>query len=217
MAAIADQMLQDLPLDRIRSGARVESVQTDGVVLATGETINACAVVLATEGPETARLAGASMPGDPRGELCLYFAAKEPPIDEPYLILNGDGIGWVNSLTVPSIVAPTYAPTGQHLISNLVIGHLDADDTFAETIVRKELSGWFGPVVSDWRHLKTYRILHALPEQSPPMPGPTVRPATISPGIYVCGEYGSVPGIQWAMLSGRQAAEAVIREFGGNG
>jgi len=216
MAAIADQLLQDLPLDRIRSGARVESVQPDGVVLATNETIKACAVVLATEGPETARLAGASMPGDSRGELCLYFAAQETPIDEPYLILNGDGTGWVNSLTVPSIVAPTYAPAGQHLISIVVIGHLDADDRFAETIVRKELTGWFGPAVSDWRHLKTYRIVHALPEQPPPMPDPTVRPAAVSRGIYVCGEYGSVPGIQWALLSGRQAAEEILKMMNSN-
>ena len=32
-------------------------------------------------------------------------------------------------------------------------------------------------------------------------------------GIYVCGEYQSVPGIQWAMLSGRHTAEAVIKEL----
>jgi hypothetical protein len=31
------------------------------------------------------------------------------------------------------------------------------------------------------------------------------------PEIYVCGEYGSVPGIQWALLSGRQTAEEVLK------
>jgi hypothetical protein len=35
----------------------------------------------------------------------------------------------------------------------------------------------------------------------------------VKPGIYVCGEYQSVPGIQWALLSGRHAAEAVIKEL----
>jgi hypothetical protein len=34
------------------------------------------------------------------------------------------------------------------------------------------------------------------------------------PVIFVCREYGSVPGIQWAMLFGRHAAEAVLKEFG---
>ena len=121
--------------------------------------------------------------------------------------------GWVNSLTVPSIVAPTYAPAGQHLISVVVIGHQSADSDTAEAMVRRELTEWFGAEVSDWRHLKTYRILHALPEQSPPMPNPTVRSAAEQPGIYVCGEYGSVPGIQWALLSGRQTAEQVLKDL----
>jgi hypothetical protein len=185
-------------------------------VLRSGEIIDGCAVVLATEGPETARLAGAPIQGSSRGELCIYFASKRPPLDEPYLILNGNGNGWVNSITVPSIVAPAYAPAGQYLISVVVIGHLDADNTTAEAMVRKELTEWFGPAVDDWRHLKTYRIVHALPAQPPPMPDPTVAANPIKPFLFVCGEYGSVPGIQWAMLSGRHAAEAVLRKFGKN-
>ena len=211
MAAIVDQLKADLPPDRIRTGARVESIRPEGAVLESGETIDGSAVVLATEGPETARLAGTTMPGGSRGELCLYFGAKIPPIDEPYLILNGNGSGWVNSLTVPSIVAPTYAPAGQHLISVVVIGHLDADDAAAEAVVRRELTGWFGPAVADWHHLKTYRIRHALPAQPPPISDPAIGPVTAKPGIYICGEYGSVPGIQWALLSGRRAAEAVLK------
>ena len=80
-------------------------------------------------------------------------------------------------------------------------------------MVRKELTEWFGPVVEKWRHLKTYRIEHALPAQPPPMPDPTVPAKPVKPGIYVCGEYQSVPGIQWALLSGRHAAETVIKEL----
>lgn len=214
MSAIVDQLKENLPADRIRTDSRVESIHPQGVVLKSDETIDGCAVVLATEGPETARLVGAPIQIGSRGELCLYFAAQKPPLDEPYLILNGDGNGWVNSITVPNIVAPAYAPAGQYLISVVVIGHLDADDETVETMVRNELTEWFGPAVDDWRHLKTYRIVHALPAQPPPMPNPTVATTPIKPGIFVCGEYGSVPGIQWAMLSGRHAAEAVLRQFG---
>ena len=216
MAAIPAQVMADLPPDRIRTGVRVESIHRGGVELTSGETIKGQAVVLATEGPETARLLGAPQGIASRGELCLYFAAEKPPIAEPYLILNGDGTGWVNSLTVPSIVAPSYAPAGQHLISVVVIGHQSADNTTVEATVRRELTEWFGTVVNDWRHLKTYHIVHALPEQSPPMPDPTLGIAAEEPGIYVCGEYGSVPGIQWALLSGRQAAEEVLKMMNSN-
>jgi phytoene dehydrogenase-like protein len=137
-------------------------------------------------------------------------------IAEPYLILNGDESGWVSSLTIPSTVAPSYAPAGQHLISVVVIGHRSADEATVEATVRQELAEWFGPVVRQWRHLKTYHILYALPGQNPPMPDPTKRSAAVRPGIYVCGEYGSVPGIQWAMLSGRQIAEEVLKMMNSN-
>ena len=214
MAAITDQLMENLPSDRIRTGSKVEAVHSRGVILQSGEKIDGSAVVLATEAPETARLTGTTLQDGSQSELCLYFAAQKPPVNEPYLILNGDGTGWINSLTVPSTVAPDYAPAGYHLISVVVIGHLDASDQRIETIVRKELTEWFGQMVADWQHLKTYRIAHALPAQPPPMPNPTVVKDPVEPGILVCGEYGSVPGIQWAMLSGRLAAEQVLKTPG---
>ena len=174
MGAIPAQLAEELPADSIRTGARVESIHQGNVTLASGETINGQAVILATEGPETARLAGTTSPECSRGEICLYFGANNSPIDKPYLVLNGDGTGWVNSLTIPSIVAPTYSPAGQHLISVVVIGQMEADDKSVEDNVRKELTGWFGAAVAGWRHLKTYRIVHALPDQPSPMPDPTV-------------------------------------------
>jgi phytoene dehydrogenase-like protein len=214
MGAIPQQLAETLPPGSVRTGCRVESIRQGKIVLTSGETIKGQAVVLATEGPATARLAELPLRGRSRGELCLYYTARRPPVAKPYLVLNGEGTGWVNSLTVPSVVAPTYAPAGQHLVSVVIIGHLDADDTSVELTVRRELTEWFGPAVGNWRHLKTDRIQHALPEQPPPMPDPTVAAPQIRPGLFFCGEYGSAPGIQWAMLSGRQAAEAVLKELG---
>ncbi|UCF95366.1 MAG: hypothetical protein JSW39_14855 [Desulfobacterales bacterium] len=89
---------------------------------------------------------------------------------------------------------------------------MSADNATAEAEVRQALTAWLGAVVGDWRHLKTYRIVHALPEQPPPAPDPTVCSAREKPGVFVCGEYGSVPGMQWALLSGRQTAEQVLKE-----
>ena len=214
MGAIAEQLAEGLPVERIHTSRRVQSISDREVILASGERVKGQRVVLATDGPETARLLGNPYSVASRGELCLYFAAKEPPIAEPYLILNGDEVGWINSMTVPNIVSPTYAPVGRALISVVVVGHLSANNATVEKNVRQELTEWFGSVVTDWEHLRTYRIVHALPEQSPPMPDPTVPAKHLKPGIYVCGEYGSVPGIQWAMLSGRHAAESILKELG---
>lgn len=214
MGAIASQLAEDLPEGTIRTGTPVKSIQPGGAVLTSGQTINCRAVVLATDGPETLRLLGKPASMVSQGELCLYFVAPKAPINDPFLILNGEGTGVINSLTVPSVVATSYAPAGEELISVVLIGPLALDDKTAESTVRKELTDWFGSVVEKWRHLKTYRIQHALPAQPPPMPDPNVPIKPVNPGIYVCGEYQSVPGIQWAMLSGRHAAEAVIEELG---
>jgi phytoene dehydrogenase-like protein len=216
MAAIVEQLIEGIPPERIRTEAPVAAISPEGVVLTSGETIESRTVVVATEAPQTARLTGESYGYGSQGEICLYFAADKAPIDKPYLILNGDGNGCINSLTVPSIVAPSYAPNGKHLISVVVISDPSIDVASVETIVRAELRGWFGPAVDDWRHLKTYRIAHALPEQPPPMPDPTVAAPPIKAGVFVCGEFNSVPGIQWAMLSGRYAAEAVIQQSTSN-
>ena len=217
MGAIPAQLAENLPDGSIRTGARVGSIHHNRVVLTSGETINGQTVVVATEGPQTAKLLGEPLTIDSRGELCLYYAAEAPPVEEPYLILNGDGTGWINNLTIPSQVAPSYAPPGQTLISVVVIGNLSADDVSVESAVRGQLTAWFGSQVRAWRHLKTYRITHALPAQPPPMPDPTVPVLSHKPGIFISGEYGSVPGIQWAMLSGRHAAEAVMKRLGMDG
>ena len=213
MASIPAQLAENLPDGSIRTDVRVGSLHPGKVELTSSEIIKGRAIVLATEGPETARLLGSEQKINSNGELCLYYTAKAPPIEQPYLILNGDRSGWINSLTIPSQVTPSYAPLGQALISAVVIDHLSSDDDTVEAAVRGQLSAWFGAQVKDWHHLKTYRIAHALPAQPPPMPDPAVPVAAASAGIFVCGEYGSVPGIQWAMLSGRHAAEAVIKEL----
>ena len=210
MEAIARQIAEEIPAGLIRTGCRVELIHEGGVVLSPSKVIKCNAVVVATDGPAAARLLGKPTSIDSRGELCLYFAAEEPPLHDPYLILNGEGSGVINSLTVPSIVAPSYAPDGQHLISVVLIGELNLNNGAAESAVRKELTDWFGTAVGKWRHLKTYRIEHALPAQPPPMPNPTIPAESPMPGIFICGEFGSVPGIQWAMLSGRHAAESVL-------
>ncbi len=214
MAAIVNQLAGKLPPGQIQTEARVESIRPDSVKLATGRDIAASAVVLATEAPETARLSGLPWQGESRGEYCLYYAAGEAPLEAPYLILNANGLGRINSLTVPSVVAPGYAPPGQHLISVVVIENPRSDDVHLKADVREELTEWFGAKVNEWRHLVTFRIKHALPTQLPPTPDPTKLADAAGSGIYICGEFNSVPGIQWALLSGRLAAEQVIKDLG---
>ena len=213
MGAIPEQIAARLPTGTVRTEARVDSIQEDGVILKSGEKIKARAVVVATEGPEALRLLGDKEKPGSRSVTCLYFETDDPPLSEPLLVLNGEGKGPINSICCPSSVAPNYAPKGKSLVSVTMIGVPDQGDRQLETAVRTQLTEWFGPGVSGWRYLRTYRIPHALPMQVPPVSDPASRPAQIRPGLFVCGEYQNVASIQWAMVSGRQAAEAVIDWF----
>lgn len=211
MGAIPAQLAAALPGAAIRTGARVTAVGERQVVLASGESIPAAAVVLATDGVNTARLLGdASLPVT-RGTTCLYFAADAAPLAEPILVLNGEGRGPVNSLVVPTLLSPDYAPAGQTLIAVNVLGIPPDDDTALARRVRAQVREWFGAAVDHWRHLRTYRIADALPPQTPPLADPRLYEPRRD-GLYLCGEYRNAASIQWALYSGRRAAEAVIAD-----
>jgi len=210
MGTIPNQIASRLPPASLRLNSRVELIQDRSVILSTGEKVTARTLVLGTEAPEAVRLLGEEKRPGSRSTTCLYFAAEEPPIHEPLLILNGEGQGPVNSLAIPSLVAPAYAPEGQALIAVTIIGLPALRDDQLTEAVRSQLAKWFGPKVSAWRHLRTYWIRHALPLQVPPLPDPTAPVHPVRPGLYVCGEYGNPASLQWAMASGRKVAEAVM-------
>jgi phytoene dehydrogenase-like protein len=211
MGAIPEQMSARLPEGTIRLGARVGSAGPRQVRLESGETIAAEAVVVATEGPEAARLTGLPAPGS-RPVTCLYFAAERAPIAEPILVLDGDGTGPVNNLCFPTQAAPGYGPPGATLVSASVVGGAagDAGEPALERAVRAQMEAWFGAEARRWRHLRTYRIHHAQPEQRPGALEPVERPVRLESGLFVCGDHRDTASLHGAMLSGRRAAEAVL-------
>ena len=75
IGAIPAQLAAALPAGSIRTNAPVVKVEEGKVVLASGEEIPAWAVVLATDGSETARLLGEAKAFSTVDCACLYFAA----------------------------------------------------------------------------------------------------------------------------------------------
>jgi phytoene dehydrogenase-like protein len=209
MGAITDQLASRLPPNTLRLAAPVARLEQQTVNLATGERLTAHAVVVATDPWEAARLLGAATPPDTRSTTCLYFAAPEPPVRKPLLVLNGEGTGPINSLLVPSVVSPAYAPPGDALVTVNLLGNPAEDDKTLEGRVRTQLSNWFGTIIRHWRLLRLYRIDRALPTQEPPVAGPDAWPCQLAPWLFVCGEYQGAPAIQWALFTGRRAGVAV--------
>lgn len=215
MGAIALQLASSLPDNCIRYNQEVVSVQEGAVTLADGNVIEAQKIVVAVSQPVCAALLQLDVPVQSVGEACVYFSAEwRPPIQHPFLVLNGESEGLVNNVAFPSLVAPGYAPPGKTLIAAVVLGEQNLHSDRLEDLVRIECAEWFGEKVNGWEHLKTYTIRHALPNQAPPTSNPFIPPEQHSPGIRICGEHNSLPGLQWALMSGAMAGNSIVNGMG---
>ena len=206
---IPEQMRARLPDEVVRLNAPVESLDEQTVTLEGGETISAPYVVVATDAPAANRLVGGVAPTEGRSTTCLYYAAPRSPLNDPILVLNGDGVGPINNLAVPSDVAPGYAPDDQALVSVTVVDEHPASEGPLEPVVRDQLLDWFGLKAGGWTHLQTVEVPYALPEQAPPFLSPPEREVRRRPGLYVCGDHARTASINGALAAGRDAARAV--------
>ena len=211
--AMPRQLAAALPAGSVRLGEKAVRVEAGFVELRTGEGIEADAVVLAADGVSASELdQGLALePWNP--VACIYFDAPEPPVRGPWLVLDGDGVGPVNHLAVPSEVAPGYAPEGRSLISANVVNPIETDDEALRAEVVEQLGRWFGAQVERWSHLRTYRIEHALPFRPPGTLTPGGRSARLESGVYCCGDHRDTPSIQGALYSGSRIARAVLEEL----
>lgn len=147
----------------------------------------------------------------------------------------------VNNATCLSSVAPSYAPPGRHLISVSTVGTAEGiDESALVEAVREQLDGWCGeesvsrsskssssasispssrPLdpnnavdVSEWKHLRTYRIPFAQPPQSPPMD--FARAVSLGRGLFVAGDHRGAATLEGALAVGVRAADEAARRGG---
>jgi phytoene dehydrogenase-like protein len=207
MHALPLQIASRLSEGTVHLNTRVSTVDGAKVTLASGESITARAVVIATDGPTASSLLGIPIV-ESRKVGCVYFSADAPPTKEKYVVLNGTGNGPVLNVAVISNIAPSYAPADKHLIVAALPGITDGD---LEAMSRKQLRSWWGPQVDDWKHLRTYVINHGGPIQKPPF-SPKQR-VNLGNGLFVCGDHRDTGSIQGAMFSGRRCGEAVVQSL----
>jgi phytoene dehydrogenase-like protein len=208
MGAIPADLAGRLHPGCIHLHARVGAVDADGVTLVDGRRVGADhAVIVAAEGPAAAGLLGLT-PVASKSVSCVWFAADASPAPGGMLVLDGGATGPVQNLAVLSDVAPTYAPAGRTLIAAAAPG--THGDELAEA-ARRQLTGWFGARVADWRVLRVDHIAHAQPDQRPPFhPRQRVR---LAERIFVAGDHRDTASIQGALFSGRRCGEAVARHL----
>jgi phytoene dehydrogenase-like protein len=206
MGQISEQLAASLKTTSLHLNTPVTAVSSGSVTVASGQTISAKAIIVATEGPVAATLLGLP-PVESRSAGCVYFSAPQPPVDGAYVILDGHGQGPVLNVAVMSLVSPHYAPEGKHLIAAALPGVIDGD---LEDLARTQLRSWWGPQVDAWTHLRTYKIPHGQPGQDAPFS--PKKKVSLGDGLYVCGDHRDTGSTQGAMYSGRRCAELVAQQ-----
>lgn len=211
MGEIPRQLATRLPDGAIHLNKPVCRVHSNTVTLEGGETFEGCTTVLAVDGSAIHQLLpGFERPAPEwRSVTNLYFAAKQSPICEGIICLNGSGSGLINNCCVISDAAPDYAPKGQSLISVTLLG-LHDESALIQKVVG-ELSEWFGEQAHGWRHLRTDQIQRGLPAQLPGQSSPAFLKEN---NVWVCGDHLSSASIEGAVTSGRKAAEAIQKDLG---
>lgn len=223
MQQLPEQLASRLPMGSIRLNTPVLGIGAGGqqVYLVNGETLTAAAVVLATDGPATAQLLSTSpgLPGDAapatlasRITTCTYFATAGPaPSHGSRLLhLNAQPGALVHNVAFPAEISAVVAPAGQGLVSVSTHGEHGLDDEELTGRLRTELAAWFGPVANMWRHLRTYRIEHALPVYTAGQP--VQQELRLSNTLFRCGDWTSYPSLNAALGTGRQVAEMLLAQ-----
>ena len=112
------------------------------------------------------------------------------------------------NVAVVSAAAPSYAPSGRHLVaaSALMGGGRQAP---ASDDLRRHAGDLLGCPTSAWETVGRHEVPHALPAQ--PAPLVTRRPQRVADRVLVAGDHRDTGSIQGALVSGERAARAVLR------
>ena len=208
MQRLAEALARPLPPGCVRLNTPVTAVDGQQVRTAAG-TVQARAVVVATDPAAAARLVpGLPVPGQ-RVLVTTYHAADEPPARRPVLLLDGTGRSGIANSVVMTLAAPSYAPPGRHLIATTATAEAGLD----EPAVRRHLAALYGRPAGDWEHVATVRADPGLVSAPPPQ-GELRKPVRLTSTLFVAGDHRDTPSLQGALVSGRRAARAVLRELG---
>ncbi len=207
MQAMPEQLAAALPPGVVRLETPVDAV-AEGVVVVEGRELPAEAVVVATD-PWTAHrlLPGLGEPPAARGVTTHYHAAPPGTADRATLVADADGSGVANSMVLTA-AAPEYSEDGRDLVATSVV-HDAGGPTPTGADLLAVLAQLHERDTSAWQPVASYEIPRALPAM--PAPHPMRRPVRVGPGVYVAGDHRDTSSIQGALVSGRRAAESVLR------
>ncbi len=213
MGEISRQLADNFTQDEIRLNEKVIEINKNSVKTASKSHFSAEIILFATSADELIS------PYKKENIACqsvttIYFSAPKPPFNRSLIALNTIKNNIVNNIAVISNISEKYAPKNQVLIAVSLKGmHQHETDEQLSEKIKSELLFWFKEV-SSWKHIKTYHIKYALPNQQHVTNSIETDKIKLNEHTYICGDHLLNGSINAAMKSGRLAAELIIKDHG---
>ena len=210
MQALPRQLASGLE-GRVSFGHRVGAIdkRSVGYALAVGDGPLLCRHVVVATGPrQAAALTGAGSL-DTRGVVTQWFATDDLPTQSDLLHVDARprSTGPVINTAVVSNAAPSYSPSGQHLVQASALLSRGARPPSGNDMAR-HAAELLGTSQAGWQTVARHEIPDALPAQ--PTPFTERRPVVVDHGVVVCGDHRDTASIQGALVSGERAASALL-------
>lgn len=211
MQALPEQMSRSLaePV-RLNTPARQLRETADGVEVTTASEVLRSRLVVVAVGPQhVAELTDQPAP-ETHGLTTWWFHAPEQLETSTFLMLDaaadgGGPAGPIWNTAAVSAVAPSYAPSGAHLVQATTL--LDRPDGLAEEqTVKRDLARLYRTSTTDWELVTHHVIPHTLPAQPPPLI--ERRQQRIGDRTLLAGDHRDTGSIQGALVSGDRAARS---------
>lgn len=184
----------------------VKAIDGSWVILEKGAVLKSQAIVFAIDYPSIRLI----YPHLPCRESCkaTYFYLSMPKnktgAPKPFLYLDGSPASPINNFSFPDLIQSSYAPEDYHLISVTVISKSWQKEPDLEFFVKAEIARRLKLDERVLKVLSAYNILHALPSQKEGPPD--LKHLEDQIPMAFAGELSSLPSIQEAVLSGKNAA-----------
>jgi phytoene dehydrogenase-like protein len=180
-----------------------------------GETVDADAVVVATDPATAGDLTGVATPTAAKGCVTAWFVAPDGfDLGTDRRIVLNAGSARPNHVVHHTEVAPEYAPEGADVVSATFLGTQDASDDELAATARDAIASWYPERrVDGLQFHHADRIAFAQFAQPPGFRNSLPEPRAPGGSVYLAGDYTRWSSIQGALESGRRAARAVAADW----
>lgn len=206
IAAISNQLKNNLKTTQFQFNTKVKQVNDTNIELINGESLETHFTIIATTADQLIPNLK-NQKQDWKSCYNLYFETEKRTIEAPIIGLIADKQALVNNIFYHNSVATNTKGDKELLSVTVVKAHQLSESDLVDKVV-KELKQYCN--ITTHKFLKCYHIKQALPELKELQNSISPTETQLKPTIFVAGDHLLNGSLNAAMLSGERAAQGVV-------